>query len=180
MERFTPRLLPTVCAAVALALTPFTAQAVDKKVEEARIEATYKNSRAGCDALSGNARDICLADAKGQRAVAEADLKYRLSNDAVDLRKLHMARAEAAYELAIERCDDKGGNEKDVCRQQAKADRTAAEAEVKQHKAVARANTEAAETKKEAFYKAEVERCDALAGDAKTACVAAAKSKYGQ
>jgi hypothetical protein len=181
MQGITPRLLSLVCASAALSLAPLAAFAnVDKKVEEARIEAAYKASRTGCDVLSGNAKDICVADAKGQRAVAEADLKYRLTNDAADMRKLHLARAEASYEVAIERCDDKGGNEKDICRQQAKAERTAAEAEAKQHKAVNRANTEASEAKKEAYYKAEVEKCDALSGDAKTACVAAAKSKYGQ
>lgn len=178
MHILKPRLLPLI-AALAL-VSPLAHANLDKKTEEARIEAAYKASRAGCDALSGNAKDICLADAKGQRSVAEADLKARLSQDAADLRKLHIARAQAAHDVAMERCDDKGGNEKDVCRQEAKAELKAAEADAKAHKDVARATTQASEAKNKAFYKAEAEKCDSLAGELKDSCVAAAKRKYGQ
>lgn len=182
MPRYALQVIAAACASIAMASVQANPgdMKIDRKAEEARIEANYKTSRAGCDRLSGNAKDICMAEAKGQQKVAEAELKHRLSNDNEDMRKLHMARAEAAYEVAIERCDDKAGNDKDVCRKQAQAERTAAEADAKQHKAVARANTDASKEKREAFYKAEAEKCDSLSGDAKSACVDAAKRKFGQ
>ncbi|MBU4183279.1 MAG: hypothetical protein A3B67_02580 [Burkholderiales bacterium RIFCSPHIGHO2_02_FULL_66_10] len=37
-----------------------------------------------------------------------------------------------------------------------------------------------AATMTEADYKVAVEKCDAMAGDAKSSCVAAAKTKFGQ
>ena len=91
-----------------------------------------------------------------------------------------VAQAETTYAVAKERCDDKAGNAKDVCVQEAKAAETKALADAKLGKVVGAARTDAAQDKRDADYKVQLEKCDALAGDAKTGCVATAKSTFGK
>jgi hypothetical protein len=50
----------------------------------------------------------------------------------------------------------------------------------KLEKAVASASQDAVDVRLKADYKVAIEKCDVLAGDAKSACVAAAKAKFGQ
>ncbi len=101
-----------------------------------------------------------------------------------------MARAEAQYSVAKEKCDDLSGNPKDVSMKEAKAAETKAKADAKADRQVsdarkdtaertADARRNAAESKRDADYRVAIERCDALSGDAKTACVADAKSRFG-
>jgi hypothetical protein len=59
-------------------------------------------------------------------------------------------------------------------------DRSKALADAKANKEVSTARTDAANDKREADYKVAVEKCDALAGDAKASCVAEAKARYGK
>jgi hypothetical protein len=47
-------------------------------------------------------------------------------------------------------------------------------------KTVGAARTEAAAAINDANYKVALEKCDAMASDAKSACVAAAKSRFGK
>ena len=82
--------------------------------------------------------------------------------------------------MAKEKCDDLAGNAKDVCMQQAKATETKAMADAKLDKQVGEAQTEAMGDKRDADYKVAAEKCDALAGDAKSGCMSAAKSKFGK
>ena len=96
-----------------------------------RIAADYKSARATCDAMAGNAKDICVEEAKGKEKVAKAELDYKRSGKAEDMSKVAMAKAEAEYEVAKERCDDKTGNDKDACRSQAKAAEAKAKADAK-------------------------------------------------
>jgi hypothetical protein len=63
---------------------------------------------------------------------------------------------------------------------EAKAAETRAMADAKTGKEVSAARSDAADDKRDAEYKVAVEKCDALAGDAKNSCVAAAKAKYGK
>ena len=99
------------------------------------------------------------------------------------------AKVEADYKLAKEKCDDLAGNNKDVCVKEAKLMQTRGLADAKVDKAIAETATtsgdkvaevrkDAAEDKREAEYKVAVEKCDALTGGAKDACVSAAKSQY--
>ena len=48
------------------------------------------------------------------------------------------------------------------------------------NKTVAAARTDAKEDKTDANYKVAVEKCDAMSGDPKTACVNAAKARYNK
>ncbi len=53
-------------------------------------------------------------------------------------------------------------------------------ADAKMGKEIGDARKDAAAENFDADYKAAIEKCDALAGDAKGACVAAAKVKFGK
>ena len=77
-------------------------------------------------------------------------------------------------------CDDKGANAKDVCMTEAKATHSKALADAKLDKKVGEARMDAAEDKRDADYKVATEKCDSLAGDAKAACVNAAKVKFNK
>jgi len=142
------------------------------------ISADYKAAKASCDSLSGNAKDICVEQAKGKESVARAELEADYSGKADDRNKVAVAKADATYAVAKEQCDDKAGNAKDVCVTEAKAAHTKALADAKLGKKVGEARQDAIEDKRDADYKVATQKCDALAGDAKSACVSDAKARF--
>jgi chromosome segregation ATPase len=161
------------------------------KAEKDRIEAEYKAAKEACNKLSGNAEDVCKAEARGNQRIAEADLDAKNTGSAKARSDARIARAEAAYAVAKEKCDDLAGNAKDVCVKEAKAAETKAKADAKADRKVAdarkdagertaEARKDAAETKRDADYRVAVERCDRMAGDAKDACVKDAKARFGK
>jgi septal ring factor EnvC (AmiA/AmiB activator) len=84
------------------------------------------------------------------------------------------------YKLDKKRCDAMKGNEKDICQEQAEATRDKAKADAKAGKEKAEASHDAARTRNEADYKVGKEKCDALSGNAKDACIADLKTRYGK
>jgi hypothetical protein len=152
----------------------------DYKAGKDRISAAYKADKATCEALSANAKDVCVQEAKGKEKIAKAELEYSYTGKAKDQNKLAKAKAEASYAVAKEKCDDKAGNDKDVCVKEAKAAETRALADAKMGKEMGAAKTEAVDDKRDAEYKVATEKCDALAGEAKNSCIAAAKAKFGK
>ena len=152
----------------------------DYTAGKARISASYKADRAACDAQSGNAKDVCVQEAKAKEKVARAELEYSHTGKTTDRNKVLVARAESAYAVAKERCDDLSGNAKDGCVKEAKAVEIKALADAKLGKEIGDAKQDAASEKLDADYKVAVEKCDALAGDAKNNCVAAAKARFGK
>lgn len=151
----------------------------EHKVAKASIEATEKADKDACKSLNGNANDVCKAQADGKADIARADLEARYTGKPGDATKLSEVKAETTYKVAKEKCDDLAGNPKDVCVKEAKAVWEKAKADAKLSQKTGKAQTEAMDTKREASLKLEVEKCDALAGDAKSACVAGAKTKLG-
>lgn len=145
-----------------------------------RISAEHKTGKAACSSLSANAKDVCVLEAKGKDKVASAELKAAYSSKPADQNKVLVAKAEATFAVAKEKCDDLAGNAKDVCVQEAKAVETKALADAKLGKEVRDARTDATDAKRDADYKVAAEKCDALAGDAKSACVASAKATFGK
>ncbi len=143
-----------------------------------RINADYKAERASCDKLSGNAKDICVEQSKGKESIARAELEADYTGKASDRNKVATAKADAAYAVAKEECDDKAGYGKDTCVTEAKAAHTKALADAKLSKKVGEARQDASEDKRDADYKVAVQKCDTLAGDAKSACVGDAKARY--
>jgi hypothetical protein len=152
----------------------------DHSAAEERIEATYKTERSACDALKSNAKDVCVQQAKAKEKVAKADLQARYSGKPSDQDKLRKVKADTAYDVAKEMCDDKAGNAKDVCIKEAKAVQVKSLADTKMNESVREAVTDDVKAKMDADYKVAVEKCDALAGDAKSACVTQAKTQYGK
>lgn len=167
-----------------------------------RIEAEYKSEKAKCDALSDNAKDICVADAKGKEKVGKAELTARYRNTPKNHYDVHEAKAEATYEVAKEKCDDLNGNDKDVCMKEAKAAQTRAKADAEARMKVSKADkkagkesseihnkaaekksdarNEAAVDKREANYELAKEKCDSYTGDVKQNCQDQAKRNYGK
>ncbi len=152
----------------------------DYQSSKTRIKADYKVDKAACDAQSGNAKDICVEQGKAKEKVALAELEFSYSGKPADATKVLVAKAESAYDVAKERCDDLTGNPKDVCVKEAKAAETKALADAKLGKEVAEARKDANTDKRDADYKVAAEKCGALAGDAKTSCMSSAKMTYGK
>ena len=170
-----------------------------------QISADYKVNKAKCDALKDNAKDICVTEAKGAEKIAKAEMEAQYKPSAKHTRDVAMAKADAAYDTAKEKCDDLAGNAKDVCVKDAKAahvtakdvcvkDAKAAHVRAKENAKVAKASMDTSKDKsekmadvkkdanaekREADYKAAKERCDSLAGAAKDSCQNDAKAKFG-
>ncbi|MES2077052.1 MAG: BON domain-containing protein [Pseudomonadota bacterium] len=146
-------------ASPAMAQTRDTAaykQATSKAADD------YKMTKAKCDEQSGNAKDLCVQEAKAARARADADAVAQFKNDTKDVRKSRIAVADADYDVAKAKCADMGDS-KGNCLREAKVTHTAA---VNDAKAEQRAATTA---------QANAD-CDRLSGSDKAACVARGKS----
>jgi cell division septum initiation protein DivIVA len=170
-------LLLSACALPALAASPEAKALYDSA--KAAAASSYKAARARCDVITGNPKDVCIAEAKAARVRAEADAAARYRNTLRAYTQARIDIAKADYAVDRTRCDALTGNEKDVCVERAKATRTAALADAKADKKVIEARSDAREDKRIAEYKVAAEKCDALAGTAKDQCVAAAKSQFG-
>ncbi len=127
----------SIAAAVALAFGTAQAQTTGsgnremKSAEKDRIEADYKADKAKCDSMQGNAKDVCMKQAKGKENVAKAELDAKENPSARNQRKVEEAKAKADYEVAKEKCDDQKGKEKSACEKEAKASYDRAKADIK-------------------------------------------------
>lgn len=177
------RTIKAVCLSVSLLVPAAYADTMSKAEYAAgktRASAAYKADMSACNSRAGNAKDVCVEEAKAKERVALAELEYQHSGKPADRNKLLVVKAESAYAVAKERCDDLAGNAKDVCLKEAKAVEVKALADAKMGKEIGEAKSEAAAEKVEADYKVAIEKCDALAGDAKSSCIAAAKVRFGR
>lgn len=113
------------------------------KAQGDRISADYKAGRDKCAALKDNAKDICTAEAKGTEKTAKAGLEAQYKPSPRNDEKLSLAKADAAYDVAKEKCDDLKGNDKDVCIKDAKA----AQVKAKEDAKVARAAANSSQSK---------------------------------
>lgn len=156
------------------------------------IKSEYKIDKAGCDSSTSNAKDICVAEAKAKQSVAKADLESNYKPSIKTRYDARVAKADADYSIAIERCDDKAGNDKDVCVKEAKATKvhqvadaktqmksknanadandTSGGAQAVANEKTGEANAKAAETKSDARKDATTEKRDADYAVAKEKC----------
>lgn len=99
----------------------YTGKAKDRNdYLEARFDARYKVAKEMCEDKAGNAKDVCMSEAKAEHDKAKADLKANkkvaeAQNDAME------AKLKADYKVANERCDALSGDAKDSCQASAKA-----------------------------------------------------------
>jgi hypothetical protein len=154
-------------------------------------DAQYKIDNDACASMSGNAKDICVAQAKGNEGIAKADAEAAYENTPTAREAARVAHAHARHDVSVEKCDDLAGNRKDVCvkeadaalvkaKADAKVDRVAADSRQDAAAKQADASKEADADKRNAEYKVALEKCDAFAGPAKDSCVSSAKVQYGK
>jgi hypothetical protein len=164
--------------------------AKERRLDHEKAHAAYRLEWSSCKKLQGNARDVCKVQAKGNFNVAKAAIEVKYKPSPANEDGVKLARAEAAWRLASEKCDDMSGNAKDVCRADAKATWVAARSETRlnraavdkgiySRKAVSQ-RKDAREDTADALYAAARERCDALSGEAKAGCVGDAKKRFGK
>ena len=128
--------ITVIATAVTLAFSngALAAQGMSKdeyKAGKDKIAADYKSAKAACDPLSANAKDVCIAEAKGKQKVAKAELEASNKPSNKNRTAVHIAKAEADYSVAKEKCDDKAGENKKVCVKEAKAAETRAKADAR-------------------------------------------------
>ena len=152
----------------------------DYKAGKDRISTQLKTDKTACDSMSANAKDVCSEQAKAKEKVARAELDFSYTGTVKDQNKILVAKAESTYAVAKEKCDDLAGDPKSVCVKEAKAIEVKALADAKLGKEIGAAKSDAAADKRDADYDVAAAKCDALAGDAKTACMTEAKVKFGK
>jgi hypothetical protein len=203
MTRFN---ITALAAALGLAMSAAASAAIVTKSEykaaKEQITAKYQSDRTACKGIAGNAMDICIEEARGNEKVAKAELEASYKSTDKNRYDARLAKADATYAVAKEKCDDLAGNAKDVCMKEAKAAHVAAKADAKvtiktaavnatarekkvDINATAREKTavikkDAAADKRDADYAVAKEKCDGLAGDVKANCIKDAKIRYGQ
>jgi len=102
-----------------------------QKARTVRAEAQYKIAREKCDDLSGNAKDVCVKEAKAAETKAKAEAKAdrrvaetrtEAKQRTADARKdAAEASRDADYRVARERCDQLAGDAKDACMRDVRA-----------------------------------------------------------
>ena len=142
--------------------------------------ATYKSVRAGCDAITGNPKDVCIADAKAARVRADEEANAYYQNTLKAFTQSRMRIADANFDRDKTRCNALTGNDKDVCISQAKATLISVQADARADSKTIEARADARADKETAAYKVAREKCDAFAGAVKDNCVSTAKTQFGK
>lgn len=187
-------LMAMMATAGLAAATPALSTGMSKETYKAatqRIDATFKSDQKLCKPLKANSKDICIAEAKAKRKIEKAEARADYEGTVKSRIAARIARADAEYSVAKEKCDDFAGNGKDVCRKEAKAAHVSATADAKADRKVSdarnaadktsnEARRDASEVKRDARYKVAIEQCDAFSGDAKDRCVKDAKTRFGK
>jgi hypothetical protein len=142
MKGITMKTLNHTCQALSIVAALFAGSAslaasmshAEYAAKKDQISAEYKAEKAACDKLEGNNKDVCVEKAKGKEKIAKAELEFNYTGKQADSMKIAVAKADADYDVAKEMCDDKKGNDKDLCVKDAKAMHAKAVAEAKARK----------------------------------------------
>jgi hypothetical protein len=129
-----PIVIAIAVAGLAFGQAVFGADRMSKEAynaEKDKVDAEYKAEIERCDSQTGNAKDICKAQAKGKHKAAKADAEAHYKGTAKAQADARIAHADADYDVAKEKCDEFTGNKKDVCMKDAKAAHTKAKADAK-------------------------------------------------
>lgn len=188
-------------AAAALACTALAANAGvhllnepmtrdDVKAQKVRIEEQYDNAQKRCKRVQGTARELCNEQARGERDVQQAQLVMDAEPSADNDEKVRLAKANAAYAVALVKCKDFDGQARAVCRTDAKTTLEEAKNDARLQKEVVaqelraeltvRDRTVAASRAADAQYRAARERCEMLPGEGRENCLADAKKRFEQ
>jgi hypothetical protein len=162
---------------------------LEYRLDHEKAQAAYKLESNNCRKLQANARDVCKVQARGHFQVAKAEVDARHNRTPKHEDKVKLAKAEAAFRLATEKCEDLHGNAQNVCKLDARATWVAARGEASLSRASVdkglysrQATSERKDVREDnaaALFAAAKERCDALPGAAKATCVGDAKKRFG-
>ncbi len=169
-----------LCALISTTVLAVPMSKTDYVASKSAIASSYKSEQAACKKFSGNAKDICIEVAQGNEKTALAQLEVNYAPSDSNTADLKMAKAEATYAVAKEKCDDKSGLAADVCMKEAKSAYIASKADTKAVEKIMDASKEATDDKLNAAYEVAKEKCESLANEAKTNCINAAKMQYDQ
>lgn len=157
-------LMLAASASALLAAAPAHAQDASYKSATDKASADYKQAKAACDSQAGNAKKVCVEEARVARTKADSDAVAQYRNTPRELGKARKDVANAEYDLAKAKCGDTSGANKTACMNDAKAAKTAALADASMG---AKDGTNVAQNPP-AMVK---ENCDAMDATAKAACV---------
>ncbi|PWF49410.1 BON domain-containing protein [Massilia glaciei] len=128
-----------------------------------KVEADYKAAVSTCAGAVGNAREVCLEEAKVARVRSEADALAQYNNTAKGREKARRKVADAQYTLAKVRCAGMSAADQQGCMSRARAEHTAAIADARAGRNTLAAN----ETAREAMLR----RCAQQTGRKDAACL---------
>lgn len=117
-----------ISALLAITSLAFSSGSIAQNMSESEYKAAvknisneYKSDQVKCGSFANNDKDICMAVARGKEKVAKNNLEARYKPSHKAVYQVSVAKAQADYALAKEKCDDKAGNDKDACVIKAKA-----------------------------------------------------------
>lgn len=178
MKTLIATLIATAVSAVAIA--PASAAPVDKDAHRAAMDkaaADYRTAKTKCDAMKGNAEEVCEDEAKLAQARAELDAYTRYDTTGGNLRDARAKVVRAEHELADTQCDATAAGDKDRCKATAGSIRDAALARLDDRnidRAVGHSSSGelvSSIDSKDPATAAVVQKCEQMTGDARTACV---------
>lgn len=110
-----------MAAVAAMAAVPGAAAQSQYDQGVAGIENQYDAARARCKQMvDDTAQDICIAEAKATAKFAKARLKVNFNNTPDTRYDAAIVQAEGQYSVDRARCKLRKGNERDLCRENAK------------------------------------------------------------
>ncbi|WP_051971786.1 BON domain-containing protein [Massilia sp. 9096] len=148
-----------------------------------KADAAYQAAATKCPAMSGNDKNVCMAEAKLARVQAETNALSRYYNTPAGRQSMRTVVANAEYDVARTKCDGSSGADKDNCLNNAKSVHTAALADAKADRAPAAATATAAAAASASTANGGsmagatgagpgvLDKCAQAGGDAKTGCV---------
>ncbi|MCE3603813.1 BON domain-containing protein [Massilia sp. P8910] len=171
--------LSAAFASAYAAETPTKTDTATYRTMTHKAAADYKAAWAQCKDMSGNARNLCMEEAKVVRARADLAALTDYNNTLKGRTKARADLADADYSLAKVKCADAMGAEKDSCLSNARAVHTAALADVKADRNIRVASSATTDTMSpvtrttttDATKAAAVDKCAQVAGSPNTGCL---------
>jgi hypothetical protein len=124
----------TIALGAVFGTSAWAADAMTKdayKAAKNTIEETAKAEKKACDVMKDNAKDVCQSEAKAKEKIAKAELDAQNKPGPKADEKVRLMKAEGAYEIAKEKCEDQKGKEMAACKKDAKLAHDKAKAEAK-------------------------------------------------
>lgn len=135
----------------------------------ARADENFMLDRRKCERFAGDAKDLCITEAKAvnTKMIASAKAEHLATAKARIESEREMIAAD--YSLAREKCNSFAGEFRRKCIMDAKDEHKKAEQEIDQK-----------EKEFDQEWRAAVARCSELGGTYRSTCMAEARAKYGR